>query len=798
MASKETLGRVRHFDLISHQLRIRHLRSISVRNLIPKFEVTGECMLNHFLETYFTLHSVTGNQNAFYTSEKIKLTLNPTWTSFDRTSWAEQHSSAGTSFTIKIWGGQANKFRLMIEWQVHLPSLQFLGEQVKSGKYGHNTIIFGLIGGYYGAVAIHELNELSEGLQKKEYIKVDLDQVQTSYKLPSVRRLQMMQKAIQQSQLSVKCLCQSIQTRVESDLKYTSQLSEEEMLKLKIKLLREELISKQKLLFQERKQEQGILTKLEAKEIHLSSKRKQLSMDQSSFREHKKLHIERRESLVKLNAQLNIRRRQLVSELMSIYPITELQSSKEYVICGVRLPNCESDEFTAMDDETLSVALGYACHLVSMIARFLELPLRYPVNYTGSRSTVNDFTIEKVPEKDRKFPLYSKGKEGTKFFYGAFLLNKDIAQIRQYNGLGTPNLRYTLPNLKDLLDSKFRSSDPLKSAPLTIIRKTPLKNQKVRTSVAESAELPLSNPKLDYVLLKSMNVSAPDGKPDVSCQPKPVYLDEPEKSSLLDQPAIEHHSGLLPEPVLLDEEKASSSTKNSIQLVKPALPPKPDLLNEGNQTENSLLIDQEENATLLGLQTKPVLLADLNAALYLETVNKFDSQGQNKFQGVFDNKEQRSVSLDGALYVPPLGTGHGFLEQKRTKRKNKPQENAARIVQPQGTSSLKSCKPGALSEHMTGTNDKNDLVLNCAEKRKNNTINSQESHGKVKKEDFVDLRQVSDDVESPAQKQHNERTALLAVPKASNKHFQPRSKTLFDEEGAIDFHVCENGELDLR
>lgn len=55
-----------------------------------------------------------------------------------------------------------------------------------------------------------------------------------------------------------------------------------------------------------------------------------------------------------------------------------------------------------MDDETLSVALGYACHLVSMIARFLELPLRYPVNYTGSRSTVNDFTIEKVPEKDRK------------------------------------------------------------------------------------------------------------------------------------------------------------------------------------------------------------------------------------------------------------------------------------------------------------------------------------------------------------------------------------------------------------
>ena len=56
----------------------------------------------------------------------------------------------------------------------------------------------------------------------------------------------------------------------------------------------------------------------------------------------------------------------------------------------------------AMDDETLSVALGYTCHLVGMIAKFLQLPLRYPVNTSGSRSTVNDFTIEKVAEKDRK------------------------------------------------------------------------------------------------------------------------------------------------------------------------------------------------------------------------------------------------------------------------------------------------------------------------------------------------------------------------------------------------------------
>ena len=57
----------------------------------------------------------------------------------------------------------------------------------------------------------------------------------------------------------------------------------------------------------------------------------------------------------------------------------------------------------AMDDETLSVALGYTCHLVCMIAQFLDLPLRYPMNSRGSRSTIMDFAIEKVAEKERQW-----------------------------------------------------------------------------------------------------------------------------------------------------------------------------------------------------------------------------------------------------------------------------------------------------------------------------------------------------------------------------------------------------------
>ena len=31
---------------------------------------------------------------------------------------------------VKIWGGQSDNFNLIIKWEVHLPSLQYLGDQV--------------------------------------------------------------------------------------------------------------------------------------------------------------------------------------------------------------------------------------------------------------------------------------------------------------------------------------------------------------------------------------------------------------------------------------------------------------------------------------------------------------------------------------------------------------------------------------------------------------------------------------------------------------------------------------------
>lgn len=101
------------------------------------------------------------------------------------------------------------------------------------------------------------------------------------------------------------------------------------------------------------------------------------------------------------------------------------------------------------------MALGYTAHLVSMLCFFLGIPLRYPIRHFGSRSRILDHITANIPEREREFPLYFKGKPDIFSIYGAYLLNKNIAQVRWYCGLVTQDLRATLPNLATLIHNRL-------------------------------------------------------------------------------------------------------------------------------------------------------------------------------------------------------------------------------------------------------------------------------------------------------------------------------------------------------
>ncbi|KAJ0620303.1 putative phosphatidylinositol 3-kinase [Helianthus annuus] len=122
--------------------------------------------------------------------------------------------------------------------------------------------------------------------------------------------------------------------------------------------------------------------------------------------------------------------------------------------------------------QSSATALGYVAHAVSLIAFYLEIPLRYPLRLGGSRTyicdyapsvepTSSDFTSISLPSlssKPMEFPLFLEGQDTTRSAYAVFLLNKDLEQLLNFIGVESLGPRHVLANLKELLN-KILSPD---------------------------------------------------------------------------------------------------------------------------------------------------------------------------------------------------------------------------------------------------------------------------------------------------------------------------------------------------
>lgn len=81
---------------------------------------------------------------------------------------------------------------------------------------------------------------------------------------------------------------------------------------------------------------------------------------------------------------------------------------------------------------------GFALQAVSLIASYLQVPLRYPLCLGGSRTYICDYThsiehpasnttldsITLTSTKPVEFPLFIEGQDSTRAAYAVFLLNK--------------------------------------------------------------------------------------------------------------------------------------------------------------------------------------------------------------------------------------------------------------------------------------------------------------------------------------------------------------------------------------
>ena len=164
-----------------------------------------------------------------------------------------------------------------------------------------------------------------------------------------------------------------------------------------------------------------------------------------------------------------------------------LARQRQISICGLELDSSviRKNKDAMLDNreagnssEKLATALGYAAHILQLLAAYFDIPLRYPVFANNSRSYICDLVPSKPEGRDRKggrdaggtaqrgpppppekvkFPLYidhvGVERERTRFAYAIFLLNKDIEQILNAHGLDAFGVapHYTLSNLHKLL-----------------------------------------------------------------------------------------------------------------------------------------------------------------------------------------------------------------------------------------------------------------------------------------------------------------------------------------------------------
>ena len=159
---------------------------------------------------------------------------------------------------------------------------------------------------------------------------------------------------------------------------------------------------------------------------------------------------------------LRLRRNQLISGLREIFPIHDPLSALP-TICHVVVPS--SDNLKERDVTDLSVGLGWVSHLTLMVSALLGVPLKYQILPGGSRSNITDLILDSFPDKKREFPLFAKGSEEYRLEYGVYLLNKNIAQLRWFCGLTTPDWKVTLRNLAGLLDSCTQNMGDLSVSP---------------------------------------------------------------------------------------------------------------------------------------------------------------------------------------------------------------------------------------------------------------------------------------------------------------------------------------------
>lgn len=390
-----------------------------------------------------------GVESPVYISEVIESATNPSFRAFDLDMCGPLVSRMD-QLTLKLWAKPTamEEYTLLVELQLHLQSLQFLGKSLDSfhQPLPSNSILFLFSDGVYANLTEIPPDWTSLSTRNLEYASADDSNALPTSSYDALMRLANLDECIQDALATREKLESQISSIVEKNQQALTTTSEASRAQDKLALTRNAINAERRQLRLATKRKEELIFSIKARKEAMERGR----TTQEKARSHLPNAQVKLTSSTKLldqnteEAKGQIRR--ISEDLLAIYPIEPIPDEPlAFSVAGLALPN---SNFEDIDREAVAAALGYTAHLVYLLSFYLSVPVPYPLKPYLSSSLIHDPVSASLPQ--RTYPLHPANVH-YRFEYGVFLLNKNIEILLNKQGLRAFDIRHTLPNLKYLL-----------------------------------------------------------------------------------------------------------------------------------------------------------------------------------------------------------------------------------------------------------------------------------------------------------------------------------------------------------